>query len=178
MDHRCPVPVPRLPARFWRALVLLSAVAWLSVGPAGSAHAATVTTTATATATRPLTVASTATDATAPVSSAKAAGQRVRRVCGGGACAFYFSSATTQTISTYLDKHGWVVEIAAQIICVRVPNRAIAAACAVATLYPYARALPHLKDASEQGGCFVVRATVLPPSVRFTSVSPEHRYCG
>lgn len=106
---------------------------------------------------------------------AHASGRYFNKVCQSRLdCTFYLRPNATQAVTEYLDEYGWTVDTAANLICFRLPF-AYGLACGAAIAVPYRRALPHLQAATEQGGCFTIRAKL--PIARFGSVSSDDPNC-
>ncbi|MFI6735118.1 hypothetical protein ACIBI9_19505 [Nonomuraea sp. NPDC050451] len=89
-------------------------------------------------------------------------------------CTYYLRPLTTRSVARYLDRHGWTVDAAASLVCFRLPP-VYGLACGIAIAIPYSRALPHLRAAAEQGGCFTIRAKL--PIARFGSVTADDPNC-
>ncbi|MFI6504783.1 hypothetical protein [Nonomuraea typhae] len=89
-------------------------------------------------------------------------------------CTFYLRPHATRSVTRYLNKHGWSVDAAANLVCFRLPAL-YGLACGAAIAIPYRRALPHLQAAAEDGGCFTIRAKL--PIARFGSVSTDDPNC-
>lgn len=89
-------------------------------------------------------------------------------------CTYYLRPQATRSVTRSLDAHGWSAGLAADLICFRLPF-VYGLACGASLAIPYQRALPHLKAASDQGGCFTIRAKL--PIARFGSVTTDDPAC-
>ncbi|MFF3442388.1 hypothetical protein [Streptosporangium sp. NPDC002721] len=76
-----------------------------------------------------------------------------RVTCAGLSCTFYFSTRTTAAMKRAAGRSDWLAGPTSDIICLRIPNRFVALACAGALLLPYDKAKSRLSEASAMGGC-------------------------
>nr|WP_062330401.1 hypothetical protein [Herbidospora sakaeratensis] len=115
------------------------------------------------------------TTASVPASASSA---HQRASCADLSCTFYFSTRTTAAMKRAADRSDWLAGPTSNIICMRIPNKLVAVACAGALLLPYNKARSRLSEAAAMGGCFVVKAQlgfVFP--VRFAAVSTDNPQC-
>ncbi|MEU4227448.1 hypothetical protein AB0F17_24400 [Nonomuraea sp. NPDC026600] len=117
--------------------------------------------------------------ASSRVSAANQSGTRPSGLrCSGTTCAYYFSRVRTASIKTRLEGTEWTTQAVAQLICVGVPNKIIAAACLMSFSYLYDKARTHLIDAYDQRGCLVLRVRLsFRKAITFSSVPPADDNC-
>ncbi|WP_214327460.1 hypothetical protein [Nonomuraea sediminis] len=97
----------------------------------------------------------------------------VRTDCSRRTCSYTFPPATTAAMKRAADRAGWLAGPAADIICVRLPHRPAALACAAALKITYEHARKRLNQAYAQGGCFTITAS----PVRFSVTPLGSRSC-
>jgi hypothetical protein len=165
MRHRSATSPARRPMiRLWAIIALVIALTAANLMPSAARSA----------------VAASPTSASGPAPNSAAAGalRRGRLRCSGVVCRYYFTRATTASITAKLDSREWTTQAAAQLVCVRIPHKGIAAVCMLSFAFLYDGARIHLRDAYALDGCLVFQARLaLRKALTFDSAPPTDTYC-
>ncbi|MFI6502355.1 hypothetical protein [Nonomuraea typhae] len=109
-----------------------------------------------------------------PAQAAQPSGLR----CSGLSCQYSFTRARTASIHARLASTDRTTQAVAQLICVRIPHKLVAALCALSAAYLHDQAREHLDEAMARDGCLVVRARLsLRKAITFGSLPPRDPKC-